>query len=46
MRFPLSDPPKKPTSWWKSIPGQLAILVMIGALIWIILGATGVISTY
>lgn len=29
MRPPLSEPPRKPTNWWKTIPGQLAILTMI-----------------
>lgn len=39
--FPLSTPPAKPTNWWKSIPGQASILVIIGGAIFIMLGLAG-----
>lgn len=42
--FPLSQPPTKPSNWWKSVPGQLAIMVMAIGLFVILLGAFGVIG--
>jgi hypothetical protein len=34
MPAPLSEPPRKPTNWWKTISGQIVILTMvIGALL-------------
>lgn len=50
MRFPLSTPPAKPqptvkpTNWWRTIPGQLAILAMLAGLVVILLGVMGVIG--
>jgi hypothetical protein len=40
-RFPLSEPPAKPKSWWGTIPGQLSILVIIGGVLFIALGLAG-----
>lgn len=41
---PLSNPPPKPTSWWKTIPGQLALVAMFVGGIVIVLGLAGVIG--
>jgi hypothetical protein len=42
--FPFSTPPAKhTTNWWKTIPGQLAIVVIGAALFLILIVATGVI---
>jgi hypothetical protein len=40
-RFPLSEPPAKPKSWWGTIPGQASILVIIGGVLFIVLGLAG-----
>jgi hypothetical protein len=41
-RMPLSRPPAAPRSWWGTVPGQLSILVMVGAAIFIVLTLTGI----
>ena len=33
MRMPMSEPPKPPTSWWKTTAGQLSLLVIVGGLV-------------
>ena len=38
------DPPPRPTNWWKSLPGQAAILVITGGVIVIVLALTGIIG--
>lgn len=43
-RVPLSQPPAAPTSWWKTIPGQLSLVVLLGGAIVITLGLLGVIG--
>lgn len=43
----LKDQPKRPdenTSWWKTVPGQLAVLVIVGGAIIILLGLAGVVG--
>lgn len=44
MRMPLSTPPPAPTSWWKTIPGQLALVVILGGALVIALGLMGVLG--
>ncbi len=44
FRAPLSSPPPAPRSWWGTLPGQAAILAIIGGVIVIVLGLTGVIG--
>lgn len=44
FRAPLSQPPAPPTSWWKSIPGQLALVVILGGGFVILLGLLGIIG--
>jgi hypothetical protein len=41
MPAPLSEPPRKPTSWWKTIPGQLSILTMLIAAVLILCQLSG-----
>lgn len=43
-RMPLSGPPPKPTSWWKTVPGQLALVVMLFGGIVIFCGLVGVLG--
>lgn len=43
-RVPLSRPPAAPTSWWKTIPGQLSLVAMLVGGIVIFLGLIGVIG--
>jgi hypothetical protein len=42
--IPLSTPPVRPANWWKSLPGQAAILAMAIGVIVIALGLFGVIG--
>jgi hypothetical protein len=44
MPMPLSTPPSKPTNWWRSMPGQLSIVVLIGGALLILAQVTGVID--
>lgn len=42
---PLSQPPPQPTSWWKTIPGQLALVFLVLVLPCVItLGLLGIIG--
>jgi hypothetical protein len=43
-RAPFSQPPAKPRSWWGTIPGQLALVAMLGGAIVIFLGLIGIIG--
>jgi hypothetical protein len=43
-RVPFSRPPAKPRSWWGTVPGQLALVAMLGGAIVIFLGLIGVIG--
>lgn len=43
-RVPFSRPPAKPRSWWGTVPGQLALVTMLGGAIVIFLGLIGVIG--
>lgn len=45
-RMPLAQPPAQPRTWWGTIPGQAAILVMIGGVIVILLGVAGVLGPH
>jgi hypothetical protein len=40
----LSTPPEKPTNWWRTIPGQLAIVAMLGGLVLILCALFGAIG--
>jgi hypothetical protein len=42
--MPLAQPPASPRSWWGSIPGQLALVAMLGGAIVIALGLMGVLG--
>lgn len=44
MKAPLSEFPQKPTSWWKSVPGQLALVAMLIGAIVILLALGGFIG--
>lgn len=43
-RMPFAQPPRAPRTWWGTIPGQAAILAIIGGVIVILLGFAGVIG--
>jgi hypothetical protein len=43
-RIPLGQPPAAPKSWWGTIPGQLALVAMLGGLIVIALGLAGIVG--
>lgn len=43
-RAPLSQPPAAPRSWWGTIPGQLALVAMLGGGIVIALGLMGIVG--
>jgi hypothetical protein len=43
---PFSRPPAPATSWWKTIPGQLALVAMLVGAIVIFLGLIGAIGPY
>lgn len=43
-RMPLAQAPAKPRSWWGTIPGQIALLVILGGIVVIALGLAGVIG--
>lgn len=43
-RVPFSQPPEQPTSWWKTVPGQLALVAMLFGGIVILCGLLGVIG--
>jgi hypothetical protein len=45
-RMPFSDSPPKPTSWWKSVPGQLFLVVVLFAAIFILFGLMGIIGPH
>jgi predicted lipid-binding transport protein (Tim44 family) len=42
--MPFSRPPAKPKSWWGTMPGQLAVLAMLGGGFVILLGLLGIIG--
>jgi len=44
MPAPLSSPPPEPSSWWRTIPGQLSILVMVLGLVLILCQVLGVVD--
>lgn len=44
-KVPFSRPPVRSANWWKSVPGQLAIVVMVGGLIFILCRLGGVFDT-
>ena len=43
-RMPFSTPPPAPTSWWKTIPGQLALVAFLFGAIVILCGLMGIIG--
>lgn len=43
-RAPFSRPPAAPKSWWGTVPGQLALVAMLGGAIVIALGLMGIIG--
>jgi hypothetical protein len=44
MPAPLSSPPPRPTNWWRTIPGQLAILVVAFGVVLILCQVLGVVD--
>ena len=47
MPIPFNEPPKKPEGgWWKSIPGQAAIVVIGFGVLMIICALLGIIGPY
>lgn len=44
--FPLSTPPSKdqPTNWWKSVPGQISIVIIGFGLFIVCLIGTGIVD--
>ena len=43
MHVPMSEPPKKPTNWWRTVPGQTAILVVCAGVLLILCQLLGIV---
>lgn len=43
-QVPLSRPPRKSANWWKSIPGQLSIVVIVGGVLVILCQVMGIVN--
>jgi Ni/Co efflux regulator RcnB len=43
-RMPLAQPPAAPKSWWGTVPGQFALIAILGGVIVLVLGLAGVVG--
>ncbi|MDG4821287.1 hypothetical protein O7635_05395 [Asanoa sp. WMMD1127] len=48
MKIPFAEAPakEKPTNWWKTVPGQGAIVVIAGGAFLILMAVVGVIGPH